>query len=136
MLGLVLTGLPYMYGVAISASLAVLVVMLAAISLLPAMLAYLGPRVERLRIPFIGRRRSKPAEDVGESPAARWSHAVQRRPWTAAIAATLLLLLLAVPALDMRLGFPDAGNDPPSTMTRQSYDLNTEGFGPGPTGRW
>ena len=133
-LGLALTGLPYMYGVAISASLAVLVVMLAAISLLPAMLAYLGPRVERLRIPFIGRRRSKPAEDVGESPAARWSHAVQRRPWTAAIAATLLLLLLAVPALDMRLGFPDAGNDPPSTMTRQSYDLNTEGFGPGSNG--
>ena len=34
----------------------------------------------------------------------------------------------------MRLGFPDAGNDPPSTMTRQAYDLNTEGFGPGANG--
>jgi RND superfamily putative drug exporter len=131
-LGLALTGLPYMYGVAISASLAVLVVMLAAITLLPALLSYLGPRVDRLRIPFLGR--TLKAEGNGESPAARWSHAVQRRPWTAAIAATAVLLALAAPALGMRLGFPDAGNDPPDTMTRQAYDLNTEGFGPGTNG--
>jgi putative drug exporter of the RND superfamily len=45
-----------------------------------------------------------------------------------------VLLALAAPALGMRLGFPDAGNDPPSTMTRQAYDLNTEGFGPGTNG--
>jgi len=131
-LGLFLTGLPYMYGVAIAASLAVLVVMLAAVTLLPALLSYLGPRVDRLRLPLLGR--TLKVEGNGESPAARWSHAVQRRPWTAVIAATAVLLALAVPALDMRLGFPDAGNDPPSTMTRQAYDLNTEGFGPGTNG--
>jgi putative drug exporter of the RND superfamily len=131
-LGLLLTGLPYMYGVAISASLAVLVVMLAAVTLLPALLSYLGPRVDRLRLPLVGR--TLKAEGNGESPAARWSHAVQRRPWAAAIAATAVLLALAAPALDMRLGFPDAGNDPPDTMTRQAYDLNTEGFGPGTNG--
>jgi putative drug exporter of the RND superfamily len=131
-LGLALTGLPYMYGVAISASLAVLVVMLAAVSLLPALISYLGPRVDRLRIPFLGR--TLKAEGNGETLASRWSHAVQRRPWTAAIAATALLLALAAPALGMRLGFPDAGNDPPDTMTRQAYDLNTEGFGPGTNG--
>ncbi|HEX3278871.1 MAG TPA: MMPL family transporter, partial [Thermoleophilaceae bacterium] len=82
-LGLCLTGLDYMYGVAISTSLAVLVMMAASISLLPALLAYLGPRVDKLRLPLIGRRR-KPAlaanGDTSESPAARWSHAVQRRP--------------------------------------------------------
>jgi putative drug exporter of the RND superfamily len=131
-LGLVLTGLPYMYGVAISASIAVLTVMLAAITLLPALLSYLGPRVDRWRLPFLGR--TLKAEGNGESPAARWSRAVQRRPWTAAIAASALLLALAAPALGMRLGFPDAGNDPPDTMTRQAYDLNTEGFGPGTNG--
>jgi RND superfamily putative drug exporter len=131
-LGLMLTALPYMYGVAISASLAVLVVMLAAVTLLPSLLAYLGPNVDRLRIPFLGRQLK--AEGDGESLAARWSHAVQRRPWPAAIAATALLLALAAPALDMRLGFPDAGNDPPDTMTRHAYDLNTEGFGPGTNG--
>src|SRR5215203_727932 len=131
-LGLFLTGLPYMYGVAISASLAVLVVMFAAVTLLPALLAYLGPKVDRLRLPLLGRTRKVKVH--GESPAASWSHAVQRRPWTAAIAATAVLLALAAPALGMRLGFPDAGNDPPSTMTRQAYDLNTEGFGPGTNG--
>ncbi len=131
-LGLFLTGLPYMYGVAISASLAVLVVMVASITLLPALLSYLGPNVDRLRIPFLGR--SLDAKEDGESPAARWSHAVQRRPWTAAIVATAILLALAAPALGMRLGFPDAGNDQPDTMTRQAYDLISEGFGPGANG--
>jgi putative drug exporter of the RND superfamily len=131
-LGLFLTGLPYMYGVAISASLAVLVVMIAAVTLLPALLAYLGPRVNRLHIPFLGR--ALKAEGDSHSPAARWSHAVQRRPWVAAIVAAAILLALAAPALGMRLGFPDAGNDPPDTMTRQAYDLNTEGFGPGTNG--
>src|SRR3954462_15312047 len=131
-LGLFLTGLSYMYGVAISASVAVLVVALAAITLLPALLSYLGPRVDSLRLPFLGRS-DKPEGDEG-SLAGRWSHAVQRRPWIAAIASTAVLLALAVPALGMRLGFPDAGNDPPGKMTRQAYDLNTEGFGPGTNG--
>jgi RND superfamily putative drug exporter len=132
-LGLFLTGLPYMYGVAISASLAVLVVMLAAITLLPALLSYLGPNVDRLRIPILGRRLDRPEED-GHSPAARWSHMVQRRPWTAAIVAVAILLALAAPALGMRLGFPDAGNDKKGTMTREAYDLISEGFGPGANG--
>ena len=131
-LGLFLTGLTYMYGVALSASLAVLVVMLASITLLPALLSYLGPRVDRLRVPLLGR--AQKTEGTEESLAWRWSHVVQRRPWTAAIAATVLLLALAAPALGMRLGFPDAGNDPPDTMTRQAYDLISEGFGPGTNG--
>src|SRR6185503_9867757 len=104
----------------------------AAVTLLPALLSYLGPNVDRLRLPLVGRR--KPKADAGESLAARWSHAVQRRPWAAAIPAAAILLALAAPALGMRLGFPDAGNDPPSTMTRQAYDLNTKGFGPGTNG--
>jgi putative drug exporter of the RND superfamily len=132
-LGLFLTALPYMYGVAISASLAVLVVMVASITLLPALLAYLGPNVDRLRLPILGRRLDK-VEGDGNSPAARWSHAVQRRPWTAAIVATAILLALAAPALGMRLGFPDAGNDKKGTMTREAYDLISEGFGPGTNG--
>src|SRR5919106_2715882 len=106
--------------------------MLAAVSLLPALLSSLGPKVDRLKLPFLGR--TLKTDGNGHSLAARWSHAVQRRPWTAAIVATALLLALAAPALGMRLGFPDAGNDPPDTMTRQAYDLNTEGFGPGTNG--
>jgi RND superfamily putative drug exporter len=130
-LGLFLTGLPYMRGVALSASIAVLVVMVAAVTLLPALLGFAGKKVDRLRIPFLGRTLRN---EGGESVAGRWSHAVQRRPWTAAIAGAAVLLALAAPALGMRLGFPDAGNDPPGKMTRQSYDLISKGFGPGANG--
>jgi putative drug exporter of the RND superfamily len=136
-LGLMLTGLSYMYGVAIATSLAVLTVMFASITLLPAFLSYLGPRVDKLRIPFLGRYLKKSDDqerEIRESPAARWSHIVQRRPWPFAIGALVILLALAAPALGMRLGFPDAGNDPPDHLTRQAYDLNTEGFGPGTNG--
>jgi RND superfamily putative drug exporter len=129
MLGLFLVGLSYMHGVALAASIAVLTVMLAAITLLPALLSFAGHRVDRLRIPLLGRRPA-PAT-VGESPALRWSHVVQRHPWRFAIAGTAVLLALASPALGMRLGFDDAGNDPPGKMTRAAYDLNTQGFGRG-----
>ncbi|MCW3046842.1 MAG: hypothetical protein JWO74_1126 [Solirubrobacterales bacterium] len=129
MLGLFLVGLSYMHGVALAASIAVLTVMLAAITLLPALLGFAGHRVDRLRIPLLGRRRA-PAT-AGESPALRWSHVVQGHPWRFAIAGTVVLLALASPALGMRLGFDDAGNDPPGKMTRAAYDLNTRGFGRG-----
>ncbi len=132
MLGLFFVGVSYMYGVALAASIAVLVVMTASITLLPALLGFAGTKVDRLRIPLLGRR--KLHQGGGESPAFRWAHLVQRHPWVAALSATAVLLVLAAPALGMRLGFPDAGNDAPDKMTRQAYDLLSEGFGPGANG--
>jgi putative drug exporter of the RND superfamily len=133
LLGLFLVGIPYLRGVAVSAALAVLVTMAASVTLLPALLAYLGHRVNRLQIPGLGRA-LRPGVTGNEGPAARWSRAVQRRPWTAAIAGTAILLVLAAPALGLRFGFPDAGNNPADTTTRQAYDLISEGFGPGANG--
>jgi RND superfamily putative drug exporter len=133
-LGLFLTGLTYMQSVAVASSIAVLVVMVTTITLLPALLAMLGRKVNRWHIPYLGRAPGAEREQGKEPLAARWSHAVQRRPWTAAILSTAVLLALAAPALGMRLGFPDAGNDPPDTMTRQAYDLLSDGFGPGSNG--
>jgi RND superfamily putative drug exporter len=130
LLGLFLVGASYLHGVALSASLAVLVVMIAAVTLLPALLAVAGRRVDRLRIP--GLHRGPRLEET--APAARWSHLIQRHPWRALIAGAAVLLALAAPALGLRLGFPDAGNDPPGTTTRQAYDLAVEGFGPGALG--
>jgi putative drug exporter of the RND superfamily len=130
-LGLFLVGIPSLRGVAVSAALAVLVVMAASVTLLPALLALLGSRVNRLHIPGFGRALRQGGDGA---PAARWSRAVQRRPWTAAIAGTAIVLLLAAPALGLRLGFPDAGNNPSDTTTRQAYDLISEGFGPGANG--
>jgi putative drug exporter of the RND superfamily len=149
-LGLFLMGVSYLQGVALSASLAVLVVMAAAVTLLPALLSLAGPRVNRLRLPALpwrplgvqprltGRRQRRPDRRTLASerpaPAARWSRLIQRRPWTAAIAGAAIVLVLAAPVLGLRLGFPDEGNDEAGSMTRKAYDLVTEGFGPGANG--
>jgi putative drug exporter of the RND superfamily len=130
-LGLFLVGIPSLRGVALSAGLAVLVVMAASVTLLPALLGYLGPMVNRLQLPGLGRA-VRHAGDGG--PAARWSRGVQRRPWMAVVAGTAILLVLGAPALGLRLGFPDEGNNPAGTTTRQAYDLISEGFGPGANG--
>jgi putative drug exporter of the RND superfamily len=129
-MGLFFMGVSYLYGVALATSLAVLTVMLAAVTLLPALLAFAGPRVNRLRIPGLGRG----TLNGDSTPAARWSRAVQRRPWTAALAATAVVLAIAAPVLGLRLGFPDAGNNPEGTSTRTAYELVSRGFGPGANG--
>src|SRR4029077_11478587 len=105
----------------------VLVVMLASVTLLPAMLGFIGPKIDRLRVPFVNRN----AGGVKRSLSYRWSRVVQRRPWPAAIVCLLALLALAAPARHMHFGFPDAGNDPKSFTTRHAYDLLSQGFGPG-----
>jgi RND superfamily putative drug exporter len=130
MTGLFLMGLTYLHGVALSAIIAVLVVMAASVTLLPALLGFARQRVDRLRLPGVARGRS------GESStrAIRWSRLIQRRPWAAAIAGTAILLALAAPVTGLRLAFPDSGNDAPETTTRQAYDLIAEGFGAGSAG--
>jgi RND superfamily putative drug exporter len=82
----------------------------------------------RGRVPH---RVEKPREQQGWY---RWSRFIQNRPWPAAIAAVLVLLLLAVPLFSIRLGFGDYGNYPEDTTVRRAYDLVAEGFGPGSNG--
>ena len=126
LLGLFAMGLTYLYGVALAAIIAVLVVMAGAITLLPALLGFAGPRIERLRLP--GRRSSNGALRGPLEPRRA------ARPWTAAIAGVLVLLALASPVTGLRLGFPDAGNDRAETTTRQAFDLVTQHFGAGANG--
>jgi putative drug exporter of the RND superfamily len=130
LLGLVALGLGSLQGVALAVALTVLMTMAAAVTLLPALLALLGRRIERAV-----RRRADRAARRGHAAGARWrrwSTAVQRRPVPAALVPAALLLLLAAPALGMRLGFADAGNDPGTSG--RAYDLLSAGFGPGVNG--
>jgi RND superfamily putative drug exporter len=137
MLGLCVAGLPVMNGTAIATIIATLVVMAAAITLFPALLGYLGGRIDRLRLP-LGRRRSAQVTTDGHLvPAAgwtRWSRLVQRHRVLAATASVALLLVLAAPFLGVHFGLPDEGNDPANTSSRQAYDMLAEGFGPGANG--
>jgi putative drug exporter of the RND superfamily len=130
LLGLMFMGVSFLYGVAISASLAVLVVVLASITLLPAMLAIVGRRVDRLHIPGLGRS----LRTGGGTLATRWSRVVQRRAGIAAALGATVLILLTLPVLGLRYGFPDEGNDPDGSSTRAAYELVSRGFGPGSTG--
>jgi RND superfamily putative drug exporter len=126
LLGLVVLGLGSLQGVAVAVAATVLVTMVASLTLLPALLAIFGRRIERA---LRRRARRRPAGDGAGWR--RWAGFVQRRPWLAAVLPAAAVLALAVPALDMRLGFADAGNDPPESTSRQGYDLLAEGFGPG-----
>ena len=128
LMGMFLLGLSFLYGVAMAAALAVLMTMIAALTLLPALLAIAGHWVDRLRIPGLGKRTPSTAEDTRWY---RWSRQIQRRPLLAALLSGGLLIVLCIPTLSLRLGSNDAGTDPAGTTTRNAYDLLAEGFGAG-----
>ncbi|HEY6777812.1 MAG TPA: MMPL family transporter [Thermoleophilaceae bacterium] len=126
LLGMLLLGVSFLNGLAISSAIAVFFVMLSALTALPAMLSRIGDR--------IGRRRRASAASEGAARAgfwARWARLIRRRPWPAAIAGLGIMLVIAIPALSMRMALGDAGNDPAGTTTREAYDLLAEGFGKG-----
>ncbi len=127
LLGLFLIGLEFVQGLAVGASFTVLVIMIASVTLLPAVLGFAGHAIDSLRVPFLHRDES----DHRDSFWFRWSRIVQRRPWPAAVAGSLILLVLAIPFFSIRLGFSDEGNDPETTSARRAYDLLAEGFGAG-----
>jgi RND superfamily putative drug exporter len=127
LLGILFMDQPSMTGFAFSVIPAVLIVMAASVTLLPAMLGFAGRNIERWHVPFV----SRDVRPFDASRWYRWSRFVQRRPWVSAIGSLVVLLALAAPFLGVRFGFPDAKNDPPSYTTRQAYDLLAEGFGPG-----
>ncbi|MFF4035317.1 MMPL family transporter [Streptomyces sviceus] len=128
--GMLVTRLRFLDGVVIGTSLTVVLSVLAATTLLPALLGFLGPRVlsrrQRRRLAAQG-----PEPEGASGLAARWSTAVQKRPRRTAALALVFMAVLAVPVLSLRLGATDQGNDDSSTTTRKAYDLLAEGFGPG-----
>ena len=124
-LGLQMAGIPFVAALGYSAALIVAVAVAVAVTLLPALLGYAGDKVLSRT-----RRRHGP-KDRTMSRWVRWAEWVSHHPWRSATAATLILLTLAIPALDMRLGQADAGTEPLSTTQRRAYDLLAAGFGDG-----
>ncbi len=126
--GLFLIGQPYMVGLASACIVAVLMVLVAALTLLPALLGFSGNAIDKLHLPRL-------LQSGGPPPPGgfwyRWSRLIQRRAWVTGILAMLVLVVLALPLFSMRLAFTDAGNDPTSQTTRQAYDLLSQGFGAG-----
>ena len=137
MLGLFAMGLSFMRGAALVTILSVLVVMLASVTLFPALLGYLGHHVDRLRLPFLRPRAVEVATGGHVEPSRAWlgwSRLVERHRVVAALVGVAALLALAAPFLGVRFGFPDAGNNREGTSTRQAYDVQSQAFGAGSNG--
>jgi RND superfamily putative drug exporter len=130
LLGLFIVGLSFIRGLATGAALAVLLVMFASVTLLPALLGFSGHAIDKWALKSARRRTSSTESGFW----VRWAKTLQRYPWVALIAGLAILLALAIPALSLRLGSADAGNDPTNQTTRRAYDLLSEGFGKGSNG--
>ncbi|MET7386660.1 MMPL family transporter [Streptomyces sp. NPDC005529] len=133
LLGMLILRLGFLNGVAIAASLTVVLTVAASVTLLPALLSFIGPRA-------LSRRERRRLEEHGPQPelptgfAARWSAFVERHPKVLGGVAVVVMALLALPTFSLHLGTSDQGNDPRTTTTRQAYDLIGKGFGPGVNG--
>lgn len=127
LVGLYAIGIPFLAALGLCAAIFVVLSVLVALSLLPALLGYVGHRVDRWHIPGLHAAAHHDRPTVW----LRWSEQVQRRPLRYLIASAALLVVLALPVLDLQLGFSDAGNQPTTFHTRRSYDMLATGFGPG-----
>ncbi len=138
LMGMFALGVGLLNGLAVAAALAVLLVLAASLTLLPALLTSFGARMGRPGL-LARRRRSAPAaeaplQDERSNFWTRWITVIQRRPWAALVASTAIMLTLAAPVLALRLGNTDAGNDSTGHTTRRAYDLLAKGFGQGFSG--
>jgi putative drug exporter of the RND superfamily len=128
---LAVVGLDFITKLGLGAAITVVTAVLAAVTLLPAVLSLLGHRIDRGRLPFL-RVQDDSAEARQRSLTTRWARFVTRHAWVTTIGTLSVLVALALPALGwVHLGSSDAGSNPPSSTSRQAYDLLAEGFGPG-----
>jgi RND superfamily putative drug exporter len=124
---LAFAGIPLVSTLGFMAAVAVVVAVCAAITLLPAMLGALGPHINSLRVQF-GKTHPDDKEPHGWR---RWAERVSARPGAATAVSLLILLVLALPILQLELGQNDVSALPEETTSRQAYDALDEGFGPG-----
>ncbi len=125
MLGMFLMGLSFINGIAIAGATPVFIIVLASVTLIPAMLGFIGYNINKFSI-----HRKKPV--VGkETGWHRWSRLVQRRAWPFALGGLALLVVAAIPLFSLRLGFSDQGNNAKDTTTRRAYDIKAAAFGAG-----
>ena len=128
---LVVAGIPLVSSLGFASAIAVLTAVLAAITLLPAVLSLVGRHIHSLSLPAFLRPRPK---EPGTGLWARWGRAVTRRPLVAIVGALVVLAVLIVPLFSLDLGQEDVGATPTDTQERQAYDLMSAGFGPGYNG--
>ena len=135
LLGMFAIGVSFLYGLALAAAVGVALTMVAALTLLPAMLGFIGPKVmsrKQKRNLAENGPRIVGADNKGFWP--NWADRVQRYPWVSAGVALAIIVALALPFFSLRLGSADQGTDAAGTPTRVAFDTLSRGFGPGYNG--
>lgn len=133
LIALRVVGIPFLSDMGAAAAFAVLVAVLIALTLLPALLGLFGTKAFAGKVPFVTSR-----DPEGDSPKAtlakRYAGFITRRPALTMAGGVLLLALIAIPALNLSLSLPNEGTADPATSARKAYDLIDDGFGPGKNG--
>jgi putative drug exporter of the RND superfamily len=129
LVSLLVAGIPLVTTMGLMAAIAVVIAVLAALTLLPAELALLGPRIDSLRV-----RHPATDREVREGLWAKWAHEIAKLPIVAGLAALAILIPLTIPLLSLTLGQQDTAALSTSTTARRAYDLLTNNFGPGVNG--
>ncbi|HSI30320.1 MAG TPA: MMPL family transporter [Miltoncostaeaceae bacterium] len=131
LVSLAVAGIPLVSSLGYSSAIAVLTAVLAATTLLPAVMSLVGRHIHSLSLPAFLRPRPK---EPGTGHWARWGRLITRHPLIAIACFLALLAVLIVPLFALELGQEDVGATPKDTQERQSYDLISAGFGPGYNG--
>nr|WP_202514821.1 MULTISPECIES: MMPL family transporter [unclassified Streptomyces] len=129
LVGLAVVNIPMLSKMGFAAAGTVAIAVLIALTLVPAMLGFVGKRI-------VGRKARRAAEAADKPEAkpnmgTRWARFVLRKPVWVLLVGVLGLGAVAVPAASLEMGLPDDGSQPTSTTQRRAYDLLSEGFGPG-----
>ena len=136
--GLVVVGIPFLAVMGLAAAGAIVIALLVALTLLPAVLGFAGARIARFsRLPLL--RRARPATQTavdrpGDLTGTRWAAWVVRHRVPVLITGVIMLGVMAIPITKMDLGLPGASSRPTSDTSRRAYDLTTAHFGPGYNG--
>jgi RND superfamily putative drug exporter len=132
LLGMFALGVSFLYGLAVAAALGVAFTMISALTLLPALLGFIGPKVmSRKQKRNLAQNGPRIVGADGKGFWPNWADRVQRYPWLAASLALIVIVVIALPFFSLRLGSADQGTDPAGTPTRVAFDTLSKGFGPG-----
>ncbi|QEV18555.1 MMPL family transporter [Streptomyces alboniger] len=134
LVGLAVVNIPMLTKMGFAAAGTVVIAVLIALTLIPALLGYAGRRVmpmgEKSRL-FGGGRKATADQDGKPNMGTRWARFVVRRPIAVLLVGIVGLGAAALPVSQLELGLPDDGAQPTSTTQRKAYDLVSDGFGPG-----
>src|SRR5688572_14522663 len=135
--GLAVVGIPFLTVMGVGAAGTVLVAVLVALTLLPALLGFAGGRLAPKPGSRAAQRELADAQEstgAGGSMGARWTRMITRRPLVTVLAVLAGLVVLAIPSPQLRLALPDSSTAAPESPERQAYELISDNFGPGLNG--